>query len=78
MNIEKGSLPPNMIAYGNRFRIMVSVDPQLAQRLVLFLSKHPGVSTARGITSLIEKGLAFEEARIQNIGPDLAIPRVKK
>jgi septation ring formation regulator EzrA len=63
MNIEKGSLPPNMIQYGNRYRVMVSVDPQLAQRLALFLSKHPGVSTARGILALIEKGLSFEEAR---------------
>jgi len=78
MNIDKGSLPPNMISYGNRYRVMVSVDPQLAQRLALFLSKHPGVSTSRGILALIEKGLSFEEARIQNIGPDLALPRVKK
>ena len=78
MSINKDNLPPNMTQYGNRVRMMVSVDAQLAQRLALFLSKRPGVSTSRAIVSLIDYGLRIEEARIQNIGPDLALPRVKK
>ena len=77
MNITKGPLPPNMIAQGNRVRMMVSVDPQLAQRLALFLGKQPGVSTSRAIVQLIDSGLRMEEARIASIG-DLALPQVKK
>ena len=73
-----GTLPPNMLKYGNRIRVMVSVDQQLAHRLALFIEKRGQVSTSRALVELIDKGLRIEEARIQNIGPDLALPQVKK
>ena len=80
MPIKKGpDQIPNMLKYGNRFRCMISLDPNLAERLALYISRQGEASgsTARTIVRLVDQGLRLEEARIVTIGP-LALPQVKK